>query len=933
MNWITSLFNKQQKTAEQVDANIVFERKVKAHDWVEPLLDSQEESIDSKHDHMCPFCKGVDVCDELDCSEGYEKLCDSCKPEEPMVDEFRLPDLKEPVLASAEKDIKVGDMVTITHPKDPQTSHLAEVIDVYPIVADSKKPEDILIEVKLDDRDKILTLPLSMVKKAAQKQAAYENGDTVEDTIKKDYDLHVESLSDYVLAEMLTEYTLQGQGLPERWNDEHQKQAKYVKNNRKEAESKLLKLVGEHTAIDWKAAFKRFEETELKTVKEKDLYKPEFKPGKQNWEKGEEFKGPSDKERIKGMEGVGKEEKKGQVGKEAFVKPSLKKRAYKSGDKLYYRGHPCEIIDIWINEFSQDPHVDIECKDQVLSLSGKELKQLGHEPLMPKIEHPEGESVQKEPKIHWPSDRKPPEPVEEVPKKEVPAKASLSENNIEADSLQDKEHLAENRSTPPEVLTQLSKDEDPNVRYGVAYNPNTPPEVLTQLSKDKDSDIRWNVAHNPNTPPEVLTQLSKDKDEEVRWAVAGISKTPPEVLTQLSKDNDPNIRLNVAHNLNTPPEVLTQLSKDRDSDIRYHVARNHKTPPEALTQLSKDKDEDVRRAVAQNHNTPPEVKKQLERDASEIHNIEADSLQDKEHLAYTSRSPEILKRLSRDRDFRVRYNVAENIHGTPSEILMYLSKDRDEEVRAKVAENTKTPPEALTQLSKDRDPNVRLNVAQNPKTPPEVLTQLSRDRDDEIRESVARNDKTPTEVLLQLSKDKNEEVQRAVAHNYKAPPEILVQELSKTPDNFTKCIIAQNPKTPPEVLTQLSRDRSARVRYFVAHNSKTPLEVLKQLSKDKSASVRCGVADNDKTPPEILIQLSKDPNGDVREYVGMNDNAPPEALKQLERNASLKKVAEVDSPWKVIKDVNGNEVIARITPGTNQKKSKDKDKKEIQSKQ
>jgi hypothetical protein len=190
---------------------------------------------------------------------------------------------------------------------------------------------------------------------------------------------------------------------------------------------------------------------------------------------------------------------------------------------------------------------------------------------------------------------------------------------LKADSIDSKEYLAQNTKTSPEVLKQLSKDNDPDVRWAVARNPSTPPEVLLQLSKDRKKEVRQAVAQNTKTPPEVLTQLSRDIDDDIRYEVAKNLNTPSEVLTQLSKD--PDLRYRVADNPNTPTEVLTQLSKDKHRDVRWAVARNPKAPSEVLKQLSRDNDGDVRWAASRNPNTPPEVLKQLRRNASEIQNI------------------------------------------------------------------------------------------------------------------------------------------------------------------------------------------------------------------------------------------------------------------------------------------------------------------------
>ena len=143
--------------------------------------------------------------------------------------------------------------------------------------------------------------------------------------------------------------------------------------------------------------------------------------------------------------------------------------------------------------------------------------------------------------------------------------------------------MSENPTTPPEVLTKLSEDEEERVRVGVAENPATLPEVLTKLSEDK-ARVRVGVASNPATPPEVLAKLSDDEDPYVPIWVASNPSTPPEVLTKLSDDGDWDVRQNVAEHLSTPPDILFKLSGDEENDVK-EAARYNPKYPAALRQL------------------------------------------------------------------------------------------------------------------------------------------------------------------------------------------------------------------------------------------------------------------------------------------------------------------------------------------------------------
>lgn len=44
--------------------------------------------------------------------------------------------------------------------------------------------------------------------------------------------------------------------------------------------------------------------------------------------------------------------------------------------------------------------------------------------------------------------------------------------------------------------------------------------ILSELAKDEDKDVRIGVAENPHTPVELLEQLAKDQNKYVRQEVA-----------------------------------------------------------------------------------------------------------------------------------------------------------------------------------------------------------------------------------------------------------------------------------------------------------------------------------------------------------------------------------------------------------------------------
>lgn len=120
-----------------------------------------------------------------------------------------------------------------------------------------------------------------------QKQAgAYELGDTDEQTIQKSYESRVKTMSDFVLAEVLTEMRLKGQAVQERWTATFPDVLAEVKKNRKSAEKEALEATPTHAMIDRMEFLKEAVSHDFEPTETKHLYNPLFEvEGKQTWQK------------------------------------------------------------------------------------------------------------------------------------------------------------------------------------------------------------------------------------------------------------------------------------------------------------------------------------------------------------------------------------------------------------------------------------------------------------------------------------------------------------------------------------------------------------------------------------------------------------------------------------------------------------------------
>jgi hypothetical protein len=196
------------------------------------------------------------------------------------------------------------------------------------------------MKIDADQVDKEYNANLEAEAKALGKTAAYSSFDTVEDTLKKDYEKSVKILSDYALAEWLMNIRGEkAQNLPEMAVELKEKAKRDVASSREKCEKEVLEHVGMSAQLDWQKSFDKYtKEAKPEEPKEKDIFsgaKPET--GKQNWE-GKEAKDKdfviSDKEKTtqagagNGREAEERQDVTKQPGEPQDKKASLKVDAF-----------------------------------------------------------------------------------------------------------------------------------------------------------------------------------------------------------------------------------------------------------------------------------------------------------------------------------------------------------------------------------------------------------------------------------------------------------------------------------------------------------------------------------------------------------------------------------------------------------------------------
>lgn len=98
----------------------------------------------------------------------------------------------------------------------------------------------------------------------------------------------------------------------------------------------------------------------------------------------------------------------------------------------------------------------------------------------------------------------------------------------------DDNYRAATETVPLAVWMQIHS-KAPDLRAFIAYNRTSPPEMLAILARDENWLVRHAVAERQDAPTSALRELADDVDERVRVLVAGHPSTQRDVLQYLSR--------------------------------------------------------------------------------------------------------------------------------------------------------------------------------------------------------------------------------------------------------------------------------------------------------------------------------------------------------------------------------------------------------------
>ena len=126
--------------------------------------------------------------------------------------------------------------------------------------------------------------------------------------------------------------------------------------------------------------------------------------------------------------------------------------------------------------------------------------------------------------------------------------------------------VAANENVPSQVLRNLAKENNYNIKSALVVNPNTPVDIITDININFFGKLPAEL-RSPDTSSEVLMSFVKSKHAVVRELVARHVNASTEILDALSRDVNENVRCAVIDNPSSSIKLLDLLSNDENKRV------------------------------------------------------------------------------------------------------------------------------------------------------------------------------------------------------------------------------------------------------------------------------------------------------------------------------------------------------------------------------
>ncbi|WP_031075160.1 hypothetical protein, partial [Streptomyces sp. NRRL WC-3742] len=428
--------------------------------------------------------------------------------------------------------------------------------------------------------------------------------------------------------------------------------------------------------------------------------------------------------------------------------------------------------------------------------------------------------------------------------------------------------LCGERALPAEVVEAVLAHPEPSVRRRFARNRCAAPEQRGRLASDPDSMVRAALASGPKPrwfgataplPDAVLESLLTARDEdfpggqmlsagEVASELAGSGQLPRAFRRGLAAHPNPELRRRAVWPWTwLTPEQRAALLADPDPAVAEAARENSLTlDPAAMEAELPEKDCHARHLILVNYAVSPAVAARC---------------------------------LAEGRDL---WSLASNPH-TPAEVLPRLARDADPKVRERVAARADLTPALLAELAEDPDDFVRTRARLQPLPrtwPQRAAVDRVLGHDADCLGPAGEMYHEPETAWYEESAASPHPVLRRVAATCARLPEPWVHRLAEDQDPDVRHLLACNhPLAPPALLLDAFL-ALPRQRAYLLTLPRLPRTGLGHLLTHEAPEVRA-LAAADPTLPEPPLPLLTDPDAHVRHAAAANPLLPLALLDRL----------------------------------------------------
>ncbi|PDQ34185.1 MAG: hypothetical protein B5766_12755 [Candidatus Lumbricidophila eiseniae] len=418
--------------------------------------------------------------------------------------------------------------------------------------------------------------------------------------------------------------------------------------------------------------------------------------------------------------------------------------------------------------------------------------------------------------------------------------------------------LADNRHTPYEMLSDLARSDDKDIRHRVGRNAVTPEVTVRTLAGDPYARVREGVAMNERAPGDVLEALAQDSSIKVRRAVAANPGAPQSLPKALTSDLDRDLQQAACVNDHV---MLAGDSDALESAARAVVAENR-------VQISQDRDESVLDTgrflcllhVVQNGGWSSFRLLIPEASHSTWSSRSQQRLDVPEWLS--SGLPDEVKAdlMRTGRPAQIRQFVASLLPMSDPAVRHVLLNDPDPEIRWSSLKCSTGHPddsigELLGELAASEPARLRFRTTGNDGsswvTPSEYNKQTL--------QLVATHPSTPYEALRSLMASKSSDLLVYLIENPSLDAndrDSLVSRMQSSKSVATREELAASSAIPAAVSEEMALDQNVEVRTALAKNQAASAQAFSLLSEDSDRSVRLAVLENPSTPADLASSLA-----------------------------------------------------------------------------